>query len=133
MTKLDDESAALEDIVNAPEVSGEGGIDAPKKPLNVKMTKAEAVQDDVSDERNARLLVAGVQSVVGQVTGKALLDDQIDALSELARMGLVALRNAAMPRPVYIGILGLILAVPAIPHVIKLATAKPKEEGGFNG
>lgn len=130
MNKLNDDTAALSDIANAPEVSGEG---QERPPLNVKMAKAEVEIDDAADERNARLLVSGVQSAVGQFTGKSLLDDQVDALSELARMGLSALRNAALPRPAYVGILGLILVVPALPALIKFITAKHKPQGdGFN-
>lgn len=127
MSKLNDDDAALSDIAHAPEVSGEG-VDTPRKPLNVRMAQPDLpAEDKAADERNARLFVSGVSSVAEQFAGKPLLEDQVEALAELARMGLSALRAAAMPKPVYIGLLGLILVIPAIPPLFKLITAKPKE------
>ena len=128
MTKFNDDDAALADIANAPEGSGEP-IDTPKKPLNIRMTKTDLpVEDKAADERNARLFVSGIGSAVEQFTGKPLIQDQAEALGELATMGLSALRSISMPKPIYIGILTLILATPAIPPLFKLIMAREKEK-----
>jgi hypothetical protein len=132
MNKLDDNAAAMADIANAPEVSGEGAIE-PRKPLKLKMTGPElAAEDTAADERNARLLVTGVGSVMKSFTGKEMLQDQSEAVSEVASVLFSALRAAAIPRPVYLGLVGLIVAIPVIPPLFRFFTAKPKEEA-MNG
>jgi hypothetical protein len=127
MNRLDDDAAAINDIVNAPEVSGEGAIE-PKKPLNLKITKGPVEpSDDPADERNARLFANSVNSVVRSYTGESMVTDQVEALSELATVTLSMLREAAIPRMAYLGVLGLILGIPGIPPIFKFINARKKE------
>lgn len=131
--KFDDDYAALEDIANAPQVSPGEESQSAKKPLNIKMAKSdpvEMIEQGPTDERNARLLASNVNTAIKSFTGKELVHDQIDALSELATMAFTGLRSLQMPRFAYASVLGMILIIPAAPLIYKLLTAQKEQKNG---
>jgi len=128
--KFNDEQSAIDDIINAPEVTAT--TPEPEKKQNKKEKKKkeatpskEIINIEEKANKNGKLLSQSINEAVKNTSGTELSAEKIDAITELATS---IFRMGALPRGLNTIFLISALVIPLAPSILKTRKAFKQEK-----